>query len=110
MPFQPAVKYGSKLRLAIQGPAGAGKTFTALKLARLMFPEGRIAVIDTEHGSAAKYADLWAFDISTLDFYSPENYIAEIHAAEKAGYDILIIDSLSHALSLIHISEPTRPY
>ena len=28
----------------------------------------------------------------------------------EAGYDLLILDNFSNSLSLIHISEPTRPY
>ena len=58
---------------------------------------GRIAVIDTEHGSASLYADLVDFDAMELHApYSPERYIEAIVAAEQAGYDTLIIDSYSH--------------
>src|SRR5690606_39492702 len=37
------------------------------------------------------------FDVLNLDTFSPEVYIQAIRAAEAAGYDVLIIDSLSHA-------------
>jgi len=57
---------------------------------------GKIAVIDTERGSAAKYSDQFEFDVLELDDFHPETYIAAIREAEKAGYDILIIDSTTH--------------
>src|SRR5690606_13915360 len=74
------------------------KTYTALQLAKgLAGPNDRIAVIDTENNSAALYADEFEFDVLNLDTFSPEVYIQAIRAAEAAGYDVLIIDSLSHA-------------
>jgi|LSQX01.2.fsa_nt_gb hypothetical protein len=95
MVFKQATKKDSKLRLGLVGPAGSGKTFTALTVAKHF--GGRVAVIDSEHGSASKYADLFNFDVLELDSFSPQNYVAAIKEAEKAGYDILVIDSLSHA-------------
>lgn len=94
MRFQPAQRHQSKARIAICGPAGSGKTLTALYIAQGL--GGKIAVIDTEHGSASKYADdNLAFDVLELTSFSPETYIKAVQAA--AGYDVLIIDSLSHA-------------
>jgi hypothetical protein len=55
--FERATKAQSKLRLALQAPAGGGKTFTALTVATALAGGHPFAVIDTEHGSAAKYAD-----------------------------------------------------
>jgi hypothetical protein len=57
----------------------------------------RVAVADTESKSASKYADLFPFDVIEMDEFSPATYIAVIDAAEAAGYDGLVIDSLSHA-------------
>lgn len=94
--FHPATKRTARLRMALIGPSGSGKTYTALKLATALVPQGRIAVLDTEHGSASKYADLFQFDVVELDDFAPENYIAIILAAQRAGYDTLVIDSLSH--------------
>ena len=55
-------------------------------------------MIDTEHGSASKYADLFPpFDCVNLETFHPDLYIEAIKAAEHAGYAVLIIDSLSHA-------------
>lgn len=93
--FKKAERKQAKLRLALAGPSGSGKTYSALLLAQGL--GGRIAVIDTEHGSASLYADLVDFDAMELHApYSPERYIEAIVAAEQAGYDTLIIDSYSH--------------
>lgn len=95
--FQKATKKQSRLRMAIDGPSGSGKTYTALTFAQALANGGRVAVIDTERGSASKYADLWAFDVLELETYDPRQYVEGIEAAEAAGYDVLVIDSLSHA-------------
>lgn len=95
--FQPATRQQRKLRLALIGPSGSGKTYTALLLAQALGK--RIAVIDTERGSASAYADRFAFDTLQLTSFSPERYLEGIKAASGAGYDALIIDSLSHAWS-----------
>ena len=94
--FHPAAKTESRLRLAFIGPAGSGKTYSALRVASSL-SSGRIALLDTERGSASKYAHKFTFDVFEPDLFSPEVYISAIHAAETAGYDVLIIDSLSHA-------------
>lgn len=104
MSFRKATKEQSKLRLALGGIAGTGKTYSALAIASAMsrmmreqgHGEGRIAVIDTERGSASLYADKFEFDVCELESFSPLAYVAKIKDAEDAGYDIIIIDSLSH--------------
>lgn len=94
----------NRLRMAIDGPAGSGKTYTALRIAFVLAgPNGRVAVIDTEHGSAAKYAGdspdgiPWKWDGLNLEHFAPSNYEQAIKAAGQSGYDVLVIDSLSHA-------------
>ena len=95
--FKKATKAQAKLRAAIFGPSGAGKTFTSLRVATgLAGDGGRIAVIDTERGSASKYADRFAFDVLELDDQSIDGYVAAIREAGAAGYPVLVIDSLSH--------------
>ncbi len=95
--FRKAVKREAKGRVALIGPAGSGKSFTMLTLARLLAgPDGKIAAIDTEHGSLSKYADLFDFDVLELDSFSPSNFLASLKAAEDAGYDVFCCDSLSH--------------
>jgi hypothetical protein len=97
MQFQKAVKRQAKLRLGLDGPSGSGKTYTALVAATALKGTGKVAVIDTERGSASLYADLFNFDVLCLDNFNPHNYIEAIHTAEKAGYTVIVIDSLSHA-------------
>lgn len=93
--FKKAERKQAKLRLALAGPSGSGKTMSALLMAKGL--GGRIAVIDTEHGSASLYADIADFDVLELHApYSPERYAEAITAAEQAGYSVLIIDSYSH--------------
>src|ERR1051326_6849372 len=87
--FTRAVKTDAKLRLALAGPPGSGKTFTALSLAHALADGQGVAVIDTEHGSASKYADLFPpFDCVNLETFHPDLYIEAIKAAEQAGYEI----------------------
>ncbi|HEX8235770.1 MAG TPA: ATP-binding protein [Abditibacteriaceae bacterium] len=93
--FQKATKRSARLRMALIGVAGSGKTYTALSIARHLGK--RIAVLDTERGSASKYSDVFEFDVMEPETFSPQTYIDAIAAAEEAGYDVLIIDSLSHA-------------
>lgn len=97
MQFKRASKHQSKLRLALVGLAGSGKTYSALSVAMHLVPDGKIAVIDTERGSASLYADRFAFDVLELERHGPEDYCEAIEAAEQAGYDVIVIDSLSHA-------------
>lgn len=93
--FTRATKGAAKLRLALAGPAGSGKTYSALSIAAGL--GAPVAVVDTEHGSASKYADLFDFDTMELDSFHPQKFIDAIDDAEKAHYAVLILDSLSHA-------------
>lgn len=96
--FVKAERKKSKLRLSINAPSGAGKTFGALTLAKGM--GGKTALIDTENGSASLYSDRFDFDVLELRApYSPERFVEAIKAAEAAGYDNLVIDSASHEWS-----------
>ena len=101
--FKVATKQQSKLRMTLDGPAGSGKTFTALRFAHFLARGGKIAVIDTERGSASKYVGEmpdgipWAFDVAELNSFAPSNYVEAINAAGLGGYTVLVIDSLSHA-------------
>ena len=96
-PFSRAVKYDAKGKVALIGPAGSGKSYTSLLIARaLAGPKGKIAAIDTEHGSLSKYADIFDFDVLELDSFNPQTFTSSLHAAEAAGYDAFVCDSLSH--------------
>jgi len=109
MQFVKATRKKARLRLALTGPSGSGKTMAALMIAKGL--GGNVAVLDTEHGSASLYAepillpngtqftppDFDALELSAP--YSPERYIQAIQSAEAAGYDLLIIDSMTHEWS-----------
>lgn len=95
MQFKQATKEQAKLRLALFGAAGTGKSYSALRIATGM--ADKIAAIDTERGSLSKYADRFKFDVLELTDRSIAKYVQAINAAQKAGYEVLIIDSLSHA-------------
>jgi hypothetical protein len=91
-----ATRSVEKLRLALGGPSGAGKSYSGHLLAKGMGIK-KYCVIDTEGGSANLYADEFSFDhISFEPPYSPERYIEAISYAESLGYELIIIDSLSH--------------
>jgi hypothetical protein len=97
MAFVKAQRKQSKLRLALCGVSGAGKTTGALTIAKGMGAK-KIAVIDTERKSAALFDDIVDFDIDVITPpFTPEKYIEKIHEAERLGYEVIIIDSLTHA-------------
>ena len=94
--FHKAERKKGKLRLAIAGPAGSGKTYSALLIALGL--GGRIAMIDTERGSGELYDHLGEYDACTIHPpFEPRKYVEAIRAAEDLGYETIIIDSLSHA-------------
>lgn len=92
--FTPATKKQARARIALEGPTGSGKTYTALTVAAAL--GDRTALIDTEHGSASKYADEFTFDTLRLDTYGPQLLIDALASAAGSGYDVAVIDSLSH--------------
>lgn len=95
MAFVKATKKQSKLRLALCGVSGSGKTYTALLIAKHLGK--RVAVIDTERGSASKYAgDVADFDVCELTSFAPAKYIQALKDAAAEGFDVVVIDSLSH--------------
>ena len=98
--FRKATKKQRKLRLGLAGPSGSGKTYTALSIGTNLGK--KVALIDTEGspesgGSAELYADYFDFDCVVLPSYSPATYIEAIKSACEEGYEVIIIDSLSHA-------------
>lgn len=95
MQFHKAQRKKARLRLGLTGPSGSGKTWGALQIAKGI--GGRVAVIDTERGSASLYSHLAEFDVLELTApYSPERFIEALDAAQQAGYDVVIVDSVTH--------------
>jgi len=94
--FQKAQRIVKKARIGICGAAGSGKTLSALKIAQGLGQ--RIALVDTENNSSVLYADRIDFDVLNVEPpFEISKYIQSIHQAEAAGYDVLILDSISHA-------------
>lgn len=95
--FKKAQREQVKLKLAITGPSGSGKTTGALRLAKGLTNNGKVALIDTENRSASLYADLFEFDVLDLEPpYDNRKFIDAIEAAVAGGYNAVIIDSASH--------------
>ena len=112
--FAEAVREESKLIMAVVGPTGGGKTFTAIRVARaLIKPEEKLAVADSEYGRAKKYAlraaeradptinvsedgNRFRFSHLALTDHSPQGYIAAIEAAKAEGFACIVIDSMTH--------------
>ncbi len=93
-----ARRSATKLRLLLTGPSGSGKTWGALQIARGL--GGKTVVIDTEEGSSDLYDHLHEFDVIDLrPPFTPERYIEAIAAAEAAGYEVIIVDSVTHCWS-----------
>lgn len=102
MPFQKAVAKQGKARIALIGGPGDGKTWTALVFATALADGGPIGFIDTEHGSASKYATaepgdgLFDFDVMEPDNFRLESLLADIGEAARERYPVLCVDSMSH--------------
>lgn len=93
-----ARRSATKLRLLLSSPSGGGKTYGALLLAKGL--GGRTVVIDTEEGSSDLYDKLHEFDVIDLKPpFTPERYIEAISGAEAAGYEVIVIDSVTHCWS-----------
>lgn len=96
MQIRKAERKKAKLRLGICAPSGAGKTYSALLIAQGLGK--KIGMIDTEAKSGELYSHLCDYDVISLAApFDPKFYIEAIHTFEKEGYEVIIIDSLSHA-------------
>lgn len=104
--FRPAKRSKRKLKLALTGPSGSGKTVSALLIARGMTDSwSKIGLIDTESGSGDLYTGetigdttIGSYNVYTLDPpFTPQRYMDAMKAAGEAGFEVVIIDSLSHA-------------
>lgn len=99
MRIRKAERKKAKLRLGISAPSGAGKTYSSLLIAYGITGDWeKIGLIDTENGSGDLYANLGDYSVLPLEApYTPERYVEAIKEFEKEGFEVVIIDSLSHA-------------
>ncbi len=93
-----ATRQKAKIRLGLSAVAGGGKTFSAILIAKGLTGDlSKVAIIDTENGSADLYSHMGAFNVLPLHPpYTPENYIKAIKECEVAGMEVIIVDSITH--------------
>jgi len=94
-----ATRHKAKIRLGLSAVAGGGKTYSAILIAKGLAKGdlSKVAIIDTENGSADLYANLGGYNVLTLEApFSPERYINAIKECESAGMEVIIIDSITH--------------
>jgi len=97
MEIRKAQRKQAKIKMALQGASGTGKTYSALLLASGITDYNKIAVIDTENHSADLYAHLGEYNVLQLSKpFTPERYIKAIEVCETAEMDVIIIDSITH--------------
>jgi hypothetical protein len=117
MEIRQAKRTKARLRVGLQGPAGSGKTYSALLLGYGITNDWtRITLIDTENSSGDLYAHLGPYNVIPLNApYTPERYIEAIQLAERSFVanvasvaspenatnatnppQVIIIDSISH--------------
>lgn len=95
--FRPAKRESVGLLVGLSGASGSGKTWSGMLLAKGMAGDKPFAVIDTEAGRAKHYADSFQFDHGDLKPpFTPAAYAEAIHAADTAGYSVILVDSASH--------------
>jgi hypothetical protein len=98
MKIRTAQRKKAKMKMALQGPSGSGKTYSALLLAYGLCKDwNKITVIDTENNSSDLYSHLGDYNVLSFSApFTPERYIEAIEACEKAGSEVIIIDSITH--------------
>ncbi len=103
MQIKKAQRSAVKIKLAVTGPSGSGKTLGSLLLGKGLCGDGKMLVIDSEDGSSNLYADhkmTVGIDYDVLEInapYTTQKYIEALELGQKEGYDLIIIDSISHA-------------
>jgi hypothetical protein len=98
MQLRKATRKKAKIRLGLSAVSGGGKTYSAILIAKGLCGDlSKVAIIDTENGSADLYAHLGDYNVLPLTApFTPERYIEAIRSCEKAGMDVVIVDSISH--------------
>ncbi|AZA81220.1 AAA family ATPase [Chryseobacterium lactis] len=89
----------AKIKMALQGSAGSGKTYSSLLIAQGLTNGdlSKVAIIDTENGSADLYAHLGNYNVVSLKPpFTPQQYVDAIDLCENSGMNVIILDSISH--------------
>jgi hypothetical protein len=97
--FKKAERTQTHLKIGLAGPSGSGKTYSSLRLATGFARKlgSRIAVIDTENGSASLYSDDFDFDVLELEApFTVPKYEEAVKSAIATGYKVIVVDSISH--------------
>jgi hypothetical protein len=102
-----AERSGARLVVGLAGISGSGKTYTGLQVAWGLagFDASKVGLLDTENRRGSLYADaLKDADGNVHQFmigdlyppFSPDRYAEAIHAFQKAGVEVLVVDSTTH--------------
>ncbi|MBV7268947.1 AAA family ATPase [Winogradskyella luteola] len=116
MELRKSERKNAKIKMALQAPSGAGKTYSSLLIAKGLTNEdfSKVAVIDTENGSADLYAHLGEYNVLSLKPpFSPESYIEAIDVCLNSDIEVIIIDSISHCWDFLieyHASLPGNSF
>jgi hypothetical protein len=98
MKLQSAQRKRAKIKIGLQGTSGSGKTYSSLLLAfGLCNDWSKIVVVDTENESSHLYSELGTYQVlSMFPPFTPQKYIDAISLCEKAGAEVIILDSATH--------------
>ena len=98
MHLQKASRKKAKIKMGLQGPSGSGKTMSSLLIGLGICGDwDKVAIVDTENHSADLYAHIGSYNVLSLSApFTPEKYIQAIEVCEKAGMEVIIIDSVTH--------------
>jgi hypothetical protein len=102
-----AQREGARLVIGIAGISGSGKTYTALQLSWGLanYDASKVGLLDTENRRGSLYADILKDDkgkvhpflVGDMDApFSPRRYVDAILEFQKAGVEVLVVDSVSH--------------
>ncbi|HZZ06304.1 AAA family ATPase [Paraburkholderia sp.] len=102
-----AHREGARLVICLAGISGGGKTFTALQLAYGManFNSKKVGLLCTENGRGRLNSEILKneadviqrFQVGDLDApFSPKRYTEAVLEFQKAGVEVLVVDSGSH--------------
>jgi len=90
------------LKIGLFGQPGSGKTYSAIRMAKGMVDDvTKIALLNTEDTITSIYKKrLGEFYLQNFaPPYSPERYVAAFDYLVKQGFELIIVDSISHEWS-----------